>query len=66
MVEKVLATSINQYLIVHEYNFPQCALLIYIDRMSQTIRVTDLLQGLMTHIGIEICAEDVMSVMLKK
>jgi len=30
--------------------------------MSQTINITDLLQGLMAHIGIEVCAEDVMSV----
>jgi len=35
-------------------------------RMSQTINLIDLLQGLMEHIGIEVRAEDVMSVVLKK
>ena len=37
-----------------------------IARMSQTINVTDLLQGLMAHIGIKVGAADVMSIILKK
>ena len=37
-----------------------------IARMNRTINVKDLLQGLMVHIGIEVCAEDAMSVILKQ
>ena len=33
-----------------------------IARMSRTINVTDLLQGLMVHIGIEVCTEGSMYV----
>ena len=34
--------------------------------MRRTVNVTDLLHGLMAHIGINVGAEDAMSVILKK